>query len=160
MESLMADAFSPHNHYSCINTGLSHAAQFCQIHNLRFTPARRRVLQILLTEHRAMGAYEVLDILKQEGIAHQPPAAYRALDFLVSHGFAHKIERLNAFVGCAYSQSEHVPAFLICRLCNSVAEATAPEQEALEPIAQISGFKIERTIVEALGLCPRCQVKK
>jgi Fur family transcriptional regulator, zinc uptake regulator len=153
----MANAFSPHNHHSCIDSGQLHAADYCVEHRLQFTPVRRRVLQILLTEHRAMGAYEVLDILKAEGIVHQPPAAYRALDFLVSHGFAQKIERLNAFVDCAHGGSEHVPAFLICRSCNSVAEAAALAQEALESLARVAGFKIERTIVEALGLCPRCQ---
>ncbi len=46
------------------------------------TPVRRRVLEILLEKHRAMGAYDVLDRLAAEGFGNQPPVAYRALDFL------------------------------------------------------------------------------
>jgi Fur family zinc uptake transcriptional regulator len=49
-----------------------------------------------------MGAYEVLDGLREAGFGSQPPVAYRALDFLVANGFAHKIERLNAFIACAH----------------------------------------------------------
>ena len=69
-----------------------------------------------------MGAYELLDVLRAEGLAAQPPTVYRALDFLVGHGFAHKIERLNAFVACAAPGERHAPAFLICTGCGAVAE--------------------------------------
>jgi hypothetical protein len=58
-------------------------------------------------EHRALGAYAVLDQLREAGFGSQPPVAYRALDFLVAHGFAHKIERLNAFVACAHPGESH-----------------------------------------------------
>ena len=46
---------------------------------------------------RALGAYEVLERLAEEGFGNQPPVAYRALDFLVEQGLAHRIRRLNAF---------------------------------------------------------------
>ena len=88
----------------------------------------------------------------------QPPVAYRALDFLTSNGFAHRIERLNAFIACAYAQEDHTPAFLICRDCDAVAEAAAgPARDALAETARDAGFQIERATVEALGLCPNCQ---
>ena len=118
---------------------------------------RRRVLEILLERHHALGAYDILDQLRQEGLGSQPPVAYRALDFLVSHGFAHKIERLNAFVACAHTGQDHVPAFLICRSCSKVAEAQAtPDRGHLAQAAREAGFTIERMIIEAVGLCPGC----
>ena len=75
------------------------------------TPVRRRALEILLKEHRALGAYEVLDGLREPGFGSQPPVAYRALEFLVTHGFAHRVERLNAFIACAHPGKAHAPAF-------------------------------------------------
>ena len=51
-----------------------------------------------MQEHRALGAYSILDRLRDEGFGSQPPVAYRALDFLVASGLVHNIKRLNALV--------------------------------------------------------------
>jgi Fur family zinc uptake transcriptional regulator len=75
------------------------------------------VLEILLAQHRALGAYDILDTLREEGLGSQPPFADRALDFLIKNGFAHKIERLNAFIACTHLGQSYMPAFLICRNC-------------------------------------------
>ena len=90
-------------------------------------------------------------------LVHNPPVAYRALDFLVENGFAHKIEKLNAFIACANSDATHSPAFMICRDCDSVAETQSmPARGALGDAAKAAGFVIEKTVVEAEGLCPSC----
>ncbi len=126
---------------------------------LRWTPVRRRTLEILLEAHRALGAYDVLNRLTAEGFGNQPPVAYRALDFLQGHGLAHRIRRLNAFTACMHPGEDHAPAFLICRLCDAVAEAAGePVREALDRAAGAAGFSIERANIEALGLCPTCRV--
>ena len=109
--------FEHHNHDACIADALARAEAHCASHGLKFTPVRRRTLEILLHEHRALGAYDLLDLLAQDGLGKQPPVAYRALDFLVSAGFAHKIERLNAYIACSHLGDDHSPAFLICRNC-------------------------------------------
>ncbi|MDQ2094623.1 transcriptional repressor [Rhodalgimonas zhirmunskyi] len=153
-----AKGFDDHDHASCIKDGVASAAAYCTEHGLQFTPQRRRVLEILLREHRALGAYDILDVLREEGQTAQPPIAYRALDFLVSNGFAHKIERLNAFAACAHIGERHAPAFLICRACRAVAEAAAaPVRAALGKAAQEAGFTVERAVIEAEGLCPTCR---
>lgn len=150
--------FSQHDHNHCIAAAVHAVAARCKAEGLQLTPVRRRVLEILLQKHRAMGAYDILEVLREEGLGAQPPVAYRALDFLTSNGFAHRIERLNAFVACAHAEEDHAPAFLICRACNAVAEVTAgAARAALAQTAQGSGFRIERATVEALGLCPNCQ---
>ena len=123
----------------------------------RMTPVRRRALEILLESHRAMGAYDVLERLAQDGFGSQPPVAYRALDFLVEQGLAHRLQRLNAFAACLSPDRDHAPAFLICRVCNRVAESDAPAvREAFRDTADERGFRLERLTVEALGLCPAC----
>ncbi len=124
----------------------------------RLTPVRRRVLEILLEEHKALGAYDVLARLASEGFGNQPPVAYRALEFLVDQGLAHRIQRLNAFTACVHPGEDHAPAFLICRLCHMVAEAAATAaRTSLEAEAARAGFLVERSTIEALGLCPNCR---
>ncbi|NNE79121.1 MAG: transcriptional repressor [Silicimonas sp.] len=147
--------FETHDHRHCIDEAVLAADTHCREAGLQLTPTRRRVLEILLKEHRALGAYEILEVL---GKGAQPPTAYRALDFLVGHGFAHRIERLNAFIACAHPGESHSPAFLICRSCDAVAEAPSePTKGRLGQAARAAGFKIERAVVEAVGLCPNCQ---
>lgn len=151
--------FAPHDHQSCVADTLEKAQAHCAETGLRLTPVRRRTLELLLAKHQALGAYDILATLAAEGLGAQPPVAYRALDFLVKAGFAHKIEALNAYIACAHLGTCHTPAFLICRACKSVAEAdTALEQGRLGEAAKAVGFVIERTVIEAKGLCPDCQV--
>ena len=154
---MTTQGFERHDHTACIAKGLAAAERTCAERRLQFTPVRRRVLEYLLGEHRALGAYEILDRLRAEGLGKQPPVAYRALDFLVTHGFAHRIEKLNAFIACGLPGKAHHPAFLICSDCGSVAETdTAPAAGALGRAAKASGFSIGSTVIEASGTCPRC----
>jgi Fur family zinc uptake transcriptional regulator len=147
--------FHRHDHASCVAGALGMAEQTCRETGVQFTPTRRRVLEILLESHSAMGAYDVLARLSAEGIGSKPPVAYRALGFLVDHGLAHRIEKLNAYVACAHPGAAHDPAFMICRACGSVAEAQS--DAPLRASAEQSGFRVESTVIEAEGLCPACQ---
>lgn len=152
--------FRSHNHAKCIAATIANAESHCTKAGLQLTPVRRRVLEILLDGHRALGAYDILDHLRREGLGAQPPTAYRALDFLVGHGFAHRIEKLNAFVACAHPGEHHAPAFLICRLCSGVAETHDDSaQGPLGTSARRAGFQIERAVIEAEGICPNCARK-
>ena len=151
-------AFAAHDHGHCSADVLARADELTQASSARFTPVRRRVLEILLEEHRALGAYDVLTRLAADGFGNQPPVAYRALEFLVEQGFAHRLDRLNAFVACMHPGDAHAPAFLICRTCNAVAEAPAqPVRAALDAAAATIGFQVERASIEAMGLCPQCR---
>ncbi|SPJ26002.1 transcriptional repressor [Palleronia abyssalis] len=154
---MSSQAFEKHDHKSCIAEGVAAAASYCADQKLQFTKTRQRVLEILLSEHKAIGAYEILDILRAEGLGSQPPVAYRALEFLTAHGFAHRIERLNAFVACTHFTGGHTPVFLICRSCDRVVEAGSdPTRGELGRAASEAGFVIERAVREAEGLCPYC----
>jgi len=147
--------FSAHDHASCVDHALANALGACAAAGLNLTPVRRRVLEILLESHAALGAYDILARLNAEGLGSKPPVVYRALGFLVDHGFAHRVELLNAFVACAHPGADHAPALMICRTCKTVAEAVAPRP--LQGAARAAGFAIEQTVLEAEGLCPACQ---
>ncbi|MDS9466051.1 transcriptional repressor [Paracoccus sp. MBLB3053] len=151
------DPFHAHDHDHCAATVLRRAEEQARQDGVRLTPVRRRVLEILLESHRAMGAYDVLDRLAAEGYGKQPPVAYRALDFLVEQGFAHRVRRLNAYAACLSHQRDHSPAFLICRSCEQVAESESVGlRQALQGLGEAHGFAIERSTIELLGLCARC----
>ena len=159
-------AFAEHDHRRCRQTLLAELERACNARGLRLTPARVRVLEILSEAHRAMGAYEILDRLKAEGLGAQPPVAYRALDFLIEAGFVHKVEQLNAYIACCHPEEGHGDGhrddtgacFLICATCRKVAEV---EDGALEiAVAQAAagrGFAIRRTVLEIEGTCPSCR---
>lgn len=154
-------AFAHHDHAHCADALLAKAEAVAADRGARLTPVRRRTLEILLEAHRAMGAYEVLERLAEEGFGSQPPVAYRALEFLVDQGLAHRVRRLNAFAACMHPGQDHAPVFLICRACNAVAEAAGgATRAALDDAAAEVGFTVERSNIEALGLCPACAETK
>jgi Fur family zinc uptake transcriptional regulator len=157
MGSTTPKGFAQHDHKTCVASALTAADAACRDRKVQFTPVRRRTLEILLEAHAALGAYDVLARLDADGFGAKPPVAYRALSFLVDQGFVHRIERLNAFVACAHPDTIHDPAFMICRGCGMVAEAQA-SGTALGASAASTGFQIEQTVIEAEGLCPKCQV--
>jgi len=158
---MKAVGFTEHDHDRCIVERIAAVERHCAENRLQFTAVRRRVLEILLDEHKALGAYEILQRLSEESYGSQPPVAYRTLDFLVKHGFAHKIERLSAYVACDSPCTPHFPAFMICRVCDAVAESTsAPAKGVLGAVAREAGFRIEQTVVEAIGTCPICLSKE
>lgn len=147
-----------HDHGDCVARVLADMERASLAEGLNVTPIRRRVLEILLESHAALGAYEILKRLSADGRAGQPPIVYRALDFLQKHGFVHKIEGLNAFVACMHPSEDHAPVFLICRSCHVVAETTGTGLRShLNDAAHNVGFAPDHIVIEAQGLCSQCQ---
>jgi len=151
-------AFHDHDHTGCTSEILAKADERARQAGLRLTPVRRRVLEILAESHQALGAYDVLERLREDGFGSQPPVAYRALEFLVENRMAHRITRLNAFAACTKpDRDEHTPVFLICSQCDAVAELAGTNTAlALRSESQQAGFQLERMSIEAVGLCPNC----
>lgn len=149
--------FGQHDHEACRHSAMAAAEALCAAGGLQLTPVRRRTLELLLESHAALGAYDLLARLKDEGLAAQPPAAYRALSFLTEHGLAHRVERLNAFVACIRPGAAHHPAFLICKSCHQVSEATGLGAGRLAEGVAAQGFAVEDLVIEAEGICPACR---
>jgi len=153
-----AIAFAEHDHRRCRQAMLDELGRAAKLRGLRLTPGRVRVLEILSEAHRAMGAYEILDRLREEGLGSQPPVVYRALDFLTEAGFVHRIERLNAYVACCQPGGAHGACFLICARCGKVAEVEDGALDiALAQAAASHGFAMRRTVLEIEGTCPACR---
>lgn len=142
---------------------LREAEEACLRRGGTLTPLRRQVLELVLEAEAPVGAYALLDRLKQSRPGAAPPTVYRALDFLLEHGLVHKLERLNAYIGCAdaghgHAQDHHHPhQFLICRRCGATAEITDHGvAHAIEAAARRAGFALAVATVEIEGTCARC----
>ena len=91
-----------HDHQRCASAAIAHAEAQCAARAQRLTPMRRQVLEVLLSSHRPLGAYEIIDCMQQK-TRPAPITIYRALEFLCDNGLAHRIESRNAFVACVHN---------------------------------------------------------
>lgn len=131
--------------------------QRCARDQLRLTPTRRRVLELVLEAEGPVKAYDLLDRLKAEQPNAAPPTVYRALDFLLEHHFIHRLETLNAFVSCFHPRHRHDGRFLICEHCGSVTEVPGPGAACeLDVAARAAGFEPARQVLEVYGRCRDC----
>ena len=149
-----------HDHGRCAADAMAHAEQVCARRGQKFTPIRRQVLQALLSSHRPLGAYEVIDELAMSMPRPAPITVYRALDFLIANGLVHRIESRNAYHACAAHDhdSTSAVAFLICERCGLVGEIpAAPVAQSLTAAARASGFIPKLSVVEIAGTCAHCQ---
>lgn len=153
-----AFARTGHDHEHCVDEALDRAELLCAEQGARLTELRRAVLELVWRGHEPVGAYALLDALKQSHPNAAPPTIYRALEFLAAHGLIHRIESLNAYIGCDHPERPHTGQFLICAKCSTAAEIDDPSvARALSRSAHEAGFAVTRQTVELSGLCPTCQ---
>ena len=123
-----------HDHQGCIDTALAEAERLCESRGVRFTPLRRKVLELIWSNHESVKAYDLLDALKVFDTAAKPATVYRTLDFLLEQGLIHRVER-----------------------CNTVDERAAPElMAAASAEIRVAQFKPRRQSFEVHGLCAEC----
>ena len=143
-----------HDHGRCVGHALAAAEEECRRRGARLTDIRRRVLELVWSSHAPIGAYAVLDSLGKAA----PPTVYRALEFLLAHGLIHRIEKLNAYVGCAHPGHDQAGQFLLCSRCGAAVELNDDAiDQAVRASAAKLGFQVAQVTVEAEGLCPACQ---
>jgi Fur family zinc uptake transcriptional regulator len=126
--------------------------------NRRHGRNRQLVLDALEQAQKPMGAYELLELLREEGLR-APLQVYRALEQLIEDGAVHKIESLSAFALCTHAQcsSDAHAVFAICTKCGQANEFHDNALERiLRRLAKREGFRTRATTVELSGLCEAC----
>ncbi len=137
---------------------LARADALCQERGVRLTELRRRVLEILWNSPTPLGAYAILDVLREDGRTGAPPTVYRALEFLLEQGLIHRLTSQSMFTGCRQPGSRHDGQFLICQDCGQVDELNNPAiEELLRAEAAAREFEALAQRVEVLGRCPDCR---
>ena len=147
-----------HDHEHCVEDAVAAAEKLCESKGLRFTPLRRRVLELVWSNHKPVGAYSLLDLLRKEDLGSAPPTVYRALDFLIENGLIHRIERMNAFIGCSHPGEQHRGFFLICGECGNAEELESEGvADSIAASAGRHGFAARDMTLEVTGTCADCQ---
>lgn len=126
--------------------------------NRRHGHNRQLVLDALAQAQKPMGAYELLALLREEGLR-SPLQVYRALEQLIEDGSVHRIESLSAFALCTHAEcsGDRHAAFAICKKCGRTSEFhDAALERVLRRLAKREGFRISATTVELSGLCEAC----
>lgn len=116
------------------------------------------MLELLWAADRAMGAYELIEVLRHRTSRPVgPPTVYRALEFLMAQGLVSKIESRNAYAPCAHPERAHDCHFFLCSSCGASAEW---EDERIGRLlaedAAALGYRVTRPMVEVEGTCRRC----
>ena len=147
-----------HDHGKCVAEALADAEAVCEAQGARLTPQRRRVLELIWRSHVPVGAYEILDAMRDGGRRADPPTVYRALEFLAALGLIHRISTRNAFIGCSHPASEHWAQVLLCDDCGQATEMELGViAQGLADGAADLGFAVANQTVEASGLCRTCR---
>ena len=148
-----------HDHDRCTAEALAHAEVLCAERAQRLTPIRRLVLEVLLSSHKPLGAYEIIERSAAAGATRPAPITiYRALDFLRDNGLVHRIESRNAFIACVHNHAAGaLVVFLICERCGAVGEASSADVTAtLTSAARAVGFTPKSPVLELTGVCTHC----
>jgi Fur family zinc uptake transcriptional regulator len=139
-------------------TILEKAKAHCESKGVRFTALREKVYDILLKRDGAVGAYDLLDKLKETEDSAKPATVYRSLDFLLEMGLVHKLESDNTFIACHHFDCHHPVQFLICDECGNVQEIQSVGiKEKLDEQANSQGFQVKSQTIEAHGVCASCR---
>jgi len=146
-----------HNHDNCRSKAFQTADKLCAERGVQLTPIRRKALELIWESHRAVKAYDLLDLIKPLQQSAKPATVYRALDFLLEQGLIHRVESLNAFIGCSCSEQQHEQLLLICVQCHEVEERPgAIVMEAMSRELEQAGFTVHRKAIEIQGICKHC----
>lgn len=136
---------------------LAYAEGLCRANQVRLTPIRRRVLEVLLRADRPLGAYDLAEMMAPQGRRMAPVTVYRALEFLIEQGLAHRLASLNAYVASSQAADGRSAAFLICESCGDVSEVASQElHEALSALHKSHAFSPRTRLIELSGRCAQC----
>ena len=148
-----------------VNTILEHAENYCKSHGARLTSKRKLVLSSLVQSEKALSAYDVIDICKEDFNENIPAmSVYRILEFLENEKLVHKLKLANKYVACSHITCGHdhgVPQFLICNLCDFVKEISIKKSTMAELNSDVenAGFKLASPQLEMNCICNSCTEK-
>jgi Fe2+ or Zn2+ uptake regulation protein len=111
---------------------------------------RNDILEAIAKHDKALSAYELQDLLKNEGKNYSAITIYRVIDTLLELDIVHKVHSINSFMKCC-EHKNHLHRLLVCKSCHNVKPV---ERAATE--LHINGFAQVEVIDEVLGLCEKC----
>ncbi|MEC9367681.1 MAG: Fur family transcriptional regulator [Pseudomonadota bacterium] len=157
----MAKALFPapdHDHARCVDHGMRRAHDVFEQRGERLTKLREAVFRTLAESHEALGAYQIIEKLREKGRRIAPISMYRVLGVLQEAGLVHRIESRNAFAACHGGACGTRPVlFLVCDSCGRVAETEDDSLgDQVRRMAKSANFQTKDTVLEVRGQCAHC----
>jgi len=123
----------------------------------KLTPQRKAIIEVLSGSEEHLTAADIFARLrdKQPGIG--LVTVYRTLELLQENGLLCEVHIGNSCRSYLKRRSDGHHHHLICRGCGRVVDFTGCELDSLqERLAQETGFKIEKHLLEFMGCCSSC----
>src|SRR5262245_14110432 len=122
----------------------------------RFTEQQRDMVKFIFSQHNHFDADQLIDAMKQAGLAVSRATVYRTLAKLVAAGLLRRLEmgpRMCYEHDYGYPQHEH----LQCTRCNRMIEFQSPALEsALREVCRQQGFLSSSHTLVIRGVCADC----
>ncbi len=141
---------------------LQSAEQHCQRSGSKLTKKRKQLLSLLLQAHKAISAYELIELFSEEFKQTIPAmSVYRILDYFVGIGLIHKVNAVNKFVACSQIhniENHGCTKLLFCQQCQQVQETplnTSIYKTLLDEVTQ-SGSQLCSQPIELSCICNTC----
>ncbi|WP_280191618.1 Fur family transcriptional regulator [Delftia sp. PS-11] len=125
---------------------------------MQLTTNQQRVLTALRQASEPLGAYALLDRLREHGFS-APMQVYRALERLANDGLVHRLATLNAYVPCnhAVDCQYGLRAFAICDQCGHVDEFSGRDLgRSIGRWTKSKSFALRSSTIELHGKCAAC----
>ncbi len=134
--------------------------QNCNYSDIKLTPLRQDILNILVPAQYPITAYEILSKLKKKRPNAEPPTVYRVLDFLMENKLVHRLESENKYVYCSHTQNDrHHSVLFFCKNCQKTLEFMDEAiLSAIRKLAQKHIIRIDDEVIEMRGYCQDCVV--
>ena len=124
--------------------------------DLRLTPQRQAVLDVLRASHDHPTAQDVFDRVRAASPGIGAATVYRALNLLVEQGFALELELGDTAARYDANTSRH--DHVVCVRCGAAADVDASLPAGLaESVAEVTGFTVTGHDLRFRGHCPTCQ---
>ena len=129
----------------------------CAKSGIRLTPLRAQILELIYQSGAAIGAYDLLRLLRKTKANAEAMTVYRVLDFLQEQHLIHRVESLNAYLPCSHEAEVHHSQLLLCKKCGGASEVADHNLiNTMRDYLQTQGFSLAHGITEIRGLCYNC----
>jgi Fur family transcriptional regulator, ferric uptake regulator len=125
--------------------------------DLRATPARLAILQLLEKEKNPIDVNMAIDFVNKRGIKTDPATVFRILNVLTEKGFTIPVQFQEDKMRYELANRKH-HHHLVCENCGKIEDVSGHFISGLEKEIQTKKrFLIKRHSLEFFGLCLDCQ---
>jgi Fe2+ or Zn2+ uptake regulation protein len=124
--------------------------------DLRLTPQRQAVLDVLRSSPDHPTAQDVIDRVRRTAPGIGAATVYRTLNLLVEQGYALELALGDAAARYDANTARH--DHVVCVRCGAASDVDAPLPARIaSTVENVSGFVVTGHDLRFRGLCPTCQ---